>query len=103
MISWWSNKKILNHSLLPLSLVKQLQIETNIIDKVYTIEEAIESSIILSRNKMEDKLLDNEYIIKEKQLKVDIKDSKIEVDIFYSVYEDITGYQLIIEEVKEDV
>ena len=52
---------------------------------------------------MEEKLLDNEYIINEKQLKVDVKESKIEVDIFYSVYENITGYQLIVEEVKEDV
>lgn len=97
------NKNIFKHSFLPIGLVKQMQSETNVIDKIYTIEEAIERVAILGRSKMEEKLLDNEYIINEKQLKVDVKESKIEVDIFYSVYENITGYQLIMEEVKEDV
>ena len=97
------NKNILKHSFLPFALVKQIQRETDVFDKVYTMEEAIDKALILGRSKMEEKLLADEYIINEKQLKVDIKESKIEVDIFYSVYENITGYQLIIEEGHEDV
>ncbi|MDD2377269.1 MAG: sporulation protein YqfD [Bacilli bacterium] len=97
-----TNQNILKHLYLPIGLVKQTQVETNVIDKIYTIEQAIDAAILVGRKKIEDKLNDNEYIIDEKQLKVNVKDSKIEVDIFYAVYENITGYQPIIEEEEED-
>lgn len=96
------NDNIIKHPFLPISLVRQTQTEIEVTDKIYTLEEAILKADVLGRSKMEEKLSNDEYIISEKQLKVDVKDSKIEVDIFYSVYEDITGYQVIVEEVKED-
>ncbi|MGE5455753.1 MAG: sporulation protein YqfD [Ignavibacteriales bacterium] len=96
------NDNIIKHPFLPISLVRQTQTEIEVTDKIYTLEEAIHKADVLGRSKMEEKLSNDEYIISEKQLKVDVKDSKIEVDIFYSVYEDITGYQVIVEEVKED-
>ncbi|MDD2434962.1 MAG: sporulation protein YqfD [Bacilli bacterium] len=97
-----NNQNILKHLYLPIGLVKQTQLETKEIEKIYTIEQAIDEAILIGRNKVEDKLKENEYIMDEKQLKVNVKDSKIEVDIFYVVYENITGYQPIIE-VEEDV
>ncbi|MDD4733917.1 MAG: sporulation protein YqfD [Bacilli bacterium] len=80
---------------IPLSLSYQLQREVRIIDEVYTLDEAIDKAIILGRNKIKSKLEPDETIIMEKQLKVNAKDSKIIVDVFYSVYENITGYQEI--------
>ena len=49
------------------------------------------------KKKIEEKLREDEYIISQNSLKVDIKSSKIELDIFYVVYEDITSYQPIVE------
>ena len=40
----------------------------------------------------------DEHIIKNKVLKVDIKENEVSVDIFFSIYEDITDYAEIIEE-----
>ena len=57
-------------------------------------------------SKAEEKILlsldTGEYIIDKKVLKFMQKDSKIILDIFYSVIEDITEYQLI-EEVDDNV
>ena len=40
----------------------------------------------------------DEHIIKNKVLKVDIKENEVSVDIFFSIYEDITDYTEIVEE-----
>ena len=47
--------------------------------------------------KINDLLADDEYIISQKSLKLIVKDSKIVLDSFFTVYENITGYQTIIE------
>ena len=53
------------------------------------------TSILKSREKIEEKLSKEEYIINEIQLKVNVKNSKIELEMFYTVYEDITDYLTI--------
>ena len=50
---------------------------------------------------MKSQLNDNEYIIDQKNLKVSIKDSKIILDTFFTVYEDITSYKKIEELIEE--
>lgn len=62
-----------------------------------TIYEAIDKALSKGKEKIEEKLREDEYIISQNSLKVDIKSSKIELDIFYVVYEDITSYQPIVE------
>jgi len=47
---------------------------------------------------MESKLNGKEYIIRSKNLKSVLKDSKIELEMFFAVYEDITAYMEIGEE-----
>ena len=47
------------------------------------------------RKKILGQLNDNEYIIHEKQLKQNLNDSKIELEMFYTVYENITEYEQI--------
>lgn len=86
------DKTLLKHLFLPVSLLKQKQREVKVIEFVATEEEAIEKAMEKGRTQMKSKLKDDEYIITEKQLKVDIKESKIVLDIFYAIYENITDY-----------
>lgn len=95
-------KVLLKHLFLPISFVKQKQREVSIIEYVLTEEEALEQALKKGREQMEAKLDEDEYIISEKQLKVNIKESIIVVDIFYAVYENITGYAEIVEENIEE-
>lgn len=88
-------KKLLSHNFLPISLVYETQREVEKTDKIYTIDEAIAIAREKSIKAMESKLNDKEYIISSKDLKVNIKESKIELEMFFSVYEDITDYQVI--------
>lgn len=92
---------ILKHSFLPISLVKQKQREIKITEYVATEEEATLSAMKKSREQMENKLDKEEYIIDEKKLKVNIKESKIVLDIFYAVYENITEYAQIEEKIED--
>ena len=77
------------------SLYKNTIHEVEIIDNVYNYDEAIEKAMILSKKNIESKLNDEEYIIYEKCLKVSLNDSKIELEVFYAVCENITGYERI--------
>ncbi len=87
-----TEKEIISHPLLPIKLVKQYQQEIEKIDTVYTQKEALKLANDKAREKIESKLNDKEYIISEKNLKITLKDSKIIVKTFFTVYEDITDY-----------
>ena len=95
------DKVLLKHLFLPISLVKQKQREVSIIEYVLTEEEALDAALKKAREQMNAKLDEDEYIISEKQLKVNIKESIIVVDVFYAVYENITGYAEIEEKLEE--
>ena len=77
------------------SLYKNTIYEVEKIDNVYNYDEAIEKALELGRNNIKSKLNAEEYIIYEKCLKVSLNDSKIELEIFYAVYENITAYERI--------
>ncbi len=77
------------------SLYKNIIYEVNKIDNVYNYDEAIEKALELGRKNINSKLNDEEYIIYEKCLKVSLNDSKIEVEVFYAVCENITAYERI--------
>ena len=94
-----SEKNILiKHLFLPISLNIEKQKEVKKVEEVNTVEQAIEKATQKASMQIQSKLNDNEKIISSKNLKVDIKDSKIELEIFFTVYEDITDYALIVEE-----
>lgn len=80
-------KQIINYY--PFSLVKQKQKEVEIIDDIYTEEEVIKKAEEKAKKQIEKNLQENEYIIYQKNLLINIKDSKIILDIFFSVYKDI--------------
>ena len=89
------SKKLLYHTFLPISLEKEHQKEIEIIDKNYNKKEAIEKARRAAKEKIEEKLKEGEYIISQKDLKIDEKNSKIELEEFISVYEDIASYEKI--------
>ena len=86
---------ILKHSLIPFKLVKQEQDEIKLVNQVLTYEQAINKAKGESVKKIKSRLKNDEYIIKSKYLKSSVNESTIEVEMFFSVYEDITDYQEI--------
>ncbi len=91
-------KVILASRVIPLQLVKEHQIEVKTKSAIQTPEEAKEEAVALGVSKMENKLADNEYIIKYKVLDENLKQDGVLVRMFFSVCEDITAY----EEIKEE-
>lgn len=96
-------KTILKNNLLPIKIVKQEQTETKVIDEKYTEKEAIKKAIEKAKMKIESKLNDNEYIIDYKQLNVEQNDSKIILELFFTVCEDITDTaEIVLEDLPND-
>ena len=96
----FKNKKIkeqtiFQNNLIPLKFVKQHQKQTKIKKWILTFDEALINAKKLSIKKIKQNLNENEYIIRQKYLKSSMKDSKIEVEMFFAVYEDITDYKEI--------
>ncbi len=92
-------RTILFHPFLPFSLVKQKQKEIETISLVLTSEEAKEKAIEEAISKMKKNLASDEKIIDYKILKSNIKEDKIILDIFFTVYENITSYNKIDENI----
>ncbi len=93
-INGFKNKKIedipiIKSDIIPISINKQIQREIEIIDYKLGYTEALLKAHQSARKKIMDSLGENEYIIDEKDLKYEPKDSKIVLDIFYTVYESI--------------
>ena len=82
----------LNNNLLPIGLYFSKEYETNIIEKTFSYDEAVDYAIELSKNKIKTNLKNDEKILKENILDVIEYENYINVSIFYKVYEDITDY-----------
>ncbi len=91
-------KILLYNNIIPISLVKEKQYEVNIIDEIYTTEEVINKAItlaesrLMSSNKKIDKI-ERVSIIKKEEY-----DSKIKLDLFISVIEEIGEVKILNEE-----
>ena len=85
---------------MPITFEKQEQREIKKIECIYTEEEAISSAINMAKEKIESKLTDKERILSEKTLNIHENNSKIVVEIFFTVLENITEYQKIDEELE---
>lgn len=88
-------KILLYNNIIPISLVKEKQYEVNIIDEIYTTEEVINKAItlaetrLMSSNKKIDKI-DKVSIIKKEEY-----GSKIKLDLFISVIEEIGEIKIL--------
>ena len=88
-------RTILKHLFLPISLIKQTNKKVEYIEQSLTKDEAVTKASEYAIMKMKSKLNDNEYIINTKNLKVEQNNSKIVIEMFFSVCEDITDYAII--------
>ena len=86
---------ILQNNILPIYLVKQRQQELETISLLLTSEEAKDKAIEEAIKKMNEKLDGEEKIIDYKVLNFDIEEDKVILDVFFTVYEDITSYSKI--------
>lgn len=82
--------KIFENQLLPISLVFEEKKETKVIKKEYNINNIDEKALEIAESKFKKR-----NIILEKVLKKTLNDSKIIVDIFLKVKEDVTDYRKI--------
>lgn len=93
---------IFKNNILPIKLSYNKEEELKVIDEVYTRDEAIEKAIELAKKKLSIKLNDDEKILFEKKLKTKENNSTILVTVFFKVYENITSYQDIVDNVEEN-
>ena len=91
-----TKEKILyKNKTIPFSIVKQTKNKILNINQTLTKEETINKAIEVGLDKIKSKLNDNEYIIDTKKLKVETNNSKIILELFVSVCEDITDYSRV--------
>ena len=91
-----TKEKILyKNKTIPFSIVKQTKNKILNINQTLTKEEATSKAIEVGLDKIKSKLNDNEYIIDTKKLKVETNNSKIILELFVSVCEDITDYSRV--------
>ncbi len=86
-------KALIKNSLFPLSIDWVIEEELEVIDQHYTKEEAIEEAKKRASEKLLSSLGENDRILFQKDLKITEEDSKIIVEVFLKVEEDITAYQ----------
>ena len=92
---------IFKNNILPIKLSFNHEEELRVIDEVYTYEEAIDKAIEKAREKLLLQLKDDEEILFEKKLKTEQNNSTIIVTVFFKVYENITDYAKIEENVED--
>lgn len=86
---------LLDDKILPIKISFSEVLETKKIEKRYTTKEGEKEVLQIAENKLKTKIGKNSSIISKKILKKLEKDSKIEIDIFFKVKEDITDIQNI--------
>lgn len=91
--SYLEKKNVLIYDkIFPFNINIEKQRKTKTIKQVLTYEEAGEKASLLAEKKILSGLLKDEYIISKKNLNFNAYDSKIVVDVFFKVYENITDY-----------
>ncbi len=81
---------ILKSRILPIQLLYSTYLETEVTDKSYNLKSIDSVAYHLATDKLLNKLSKDDEIISKKILKKYEKDSKIEVEVFFRVKEDIT-------------
>lgn len=100
--SYLENKKVLiKDKVFPFELSIEKQRKTKVINQRLTSEQALKKAEDLAMKKINSSLSKDEYIINKKALNYSVDDSKIMVDVFFKVYENITDY-VKVEDIPED-
>jgi len=91
---------LLKNNIIPIQLVKQYQTETQEIEEILTTDEAIKKASEKAQEQIKNNLKENEYIINHKVINTNIRENELELKIFFSIYENITEYQTIEENLE---
>lgn len=91
----------LQNNLLPISISFIEEQEVEVVDKIYTKDNAVTEASEIAKKRLKNNLGEDIEILYEKNLKITEEDSKIIVVMFYKVYEDITDYQEISDIIEE--
>lgn len=86
----------LSNPLIPISISLIEEKESHVEDSIYSEDVAILKALEIAREKLKSNLGKDDEIIYEKYLKKTEEDSKIIVDMFFKVKEDITSYLEIV-------
>lgn len=89
---------VLKNKLIPWSFEIGKYLETKIIDQTYTLENCEKEAIDIATARVSKQFKEGEEVLTKKVLKKEIKNSKIIVEIFLKVKEDITDYREITDE-----
>ena len=93
---------ILKNRLLPIDVGIVKRLDKKVLSYNFDYDSAEEKAIIEASNKIEDRLDLDEYIISKKVLKKTRKDSTIDIEVFFRVYENITKAGNLVEMTEED-
>ena len=96
-----TSKAIFANNYVPITLKKEYQEEAIIKEEICTLEECIDKATLLGLEKIKSNLKEEEKIINYKVIKVLENEDKISLNLFVTVYEDITSYSLIEEKIEE--
>ena len=88
-----NNIYTLYSNIIPININLTKYLETKIIKKIYTINNVDEIALKLGEKEINKKLRKDEEVLSKKVLKKSINNSKIEIEVFLKVKEDITSYQ----------
>ena len=91
----YNDKVIIKSNLLPISLNYTKILETKNDTYFYTYQDAIDLALSISKEKLINNLSSDSKILYQKKLKLYEENSKIIIEVFFKVYEDITDYQKI--------
>lgn len=89
------SKKILSLNFLPIYLSIEKNKEKEKIDYVLTCDQAYNKALEKGQKQIESKLGDDEYLISSNVLSSSCEVDKVVLNVFYTVYENITDYQII--------
>lgn len=84
------SRVILESRLLPAQLSFSTYLETEVVDEEFTLDNVDNKAISMAEEKLKQKLSKNDEVISKKVLKKYEKNSKIIVEVFFRVKEDIT-------------
>lgn len=84
---------LIKSKVFPFSIRLEKQRKTKVKAQKYKPSKATSKAEALAEKKIRKKLKENEYIISKKTLNFTQNDSKIEIDVFFKVCEDITDYK----------
>ena len=87
------NNTILSSKIIPIGLNYTKYQEVKISNTLYTLDNVDNKALSVVDKKINKRLKEEECILSKKVLKKTIKNSKIEVEVFIKVKEDITMYQ----------